>query len=160
MARYIVDIEPSTKSYTQLVVPITVEEIHKELDLIQGCISRMANNSFFMKGWLISVYAVVMALIDDNSNIALASMTLIMVTISFWWLDSFFLQTEKAYREIYSWVLIVRPVNNRDYLYDLNTHKRRIGIKPADSLGTVMFSKILRVFYGIPLFCAFFLFGL
>ena len=34
---------------------IQVEELHKEIDLIQGCINRMANNSFLLKGWLVSI---------------------------------------------------------------------------------------------------------
>lgn len=29
---------------------ILLEEIHKEIDLIQSCISRMAQNSFMVKG--------------------------------------------------------------------------------------------------------------
>ena len=33
---------------------LSTEIIHKEIDLIQSCISRMANNSFLLKGWLIS----------------------------------------------------------------------------------------------------------
>ena len=33
------------------------EELFKEIDLIQGCINRMANNSFLIKGWALSVFA-------------------------------------------------------------------------------------------------------
>ncbi len=29
---------------------ISIEEIHKEIDLIQACITRMAQNSFVIKG--------------------------------------------------------------------------------------------------------------
>ena len=32
---------------------ISESVIHKELDLIQGCISRMAHNGFIVKGWAI-----------------------------------------------------------------------------------------------------------
>ena len=41
---------------------VTKEDIYKELDLIQSCITRMASNSFSMKGWhigTISYYLVV-----------------------------------------------------------------------------------------------------
>ena len=37
------------------------ENLHKEIDLIQECIKRMANNSFLLKGWTISLVAVVLA---------------------------------------------------------------------------------------------------
>ena len=32
---------------------ISIEEIHKEIDLIQSCITRMAQNSFMIKGWFV-----------------------------------------------------------------------------------------------------------
>ena len=34
----------------------------KEIDLIQGCISRMAQNSFIIKGWAITLVAVALPL--------------------------------------------------------------------------------------------------
>lgn len=30
---------------------VSIEEIHKEIDLIQSCITRMAQNSFMIKGY-------------------------------------------------------------------------------------------------------------
>lgn len=43
-----------------------MEEIHKEIDLIQSCITRMAQNSFMVKGWFVSLYAVVLALLPEK----------------------------------------------------------------------------------------------
>ncbi|WP_058230001.1 hypothetical protein [Clostridium butyricum] len=40
--------------------------IHKELDLIESCISRMAKNSFYLKGWYISLIAVILALLPKQ----------------------------------------------------------------------------------------------
>lgn len=45
---------------------IQIEEIHKEIDLIQSCITRMAQNSFMVKGWFVSLYAVVLALLPKK----------------------------------------------------------------------------------------------
>jgi len=42
------------------------EILHKEIDLIQGIINRMANNSFLLKGWIISLIAVILALTKDT----------------------------------------------------------------------------------------------
>jgi hypothetical protein len=36
--------------------------LHKGIDLIQGIITRMANNSFLLKGWIVSLIAVLLAL--------------------------------------------------------------------------------------------------
>ena len=50
---------------------ISIEEIHKEIDLIQSCITRMAQNSFMIKGWFVSIYAVILALLPEKINLFL-----------------------------------------------------------------------------------------
>lgn len=45
---------------------VSIEEIHKEIDLIQSCITRMAQNSFMIKGWFVSIYAVILALLPEK----------------------------------------------------------------------------------------------
>lgn len=83
---------------------IKMEELHKELDLIQGCITRMAQNSFMIKGWFIAIIAGIFALLFvENNQIAL--IISLVITGLFWYLDAFFLKTERIYRSIYSWVL-------------------------------------------------------
>lgn len=42
------------------------ESFHKEIELIQGVISRMAQNSFLIKGWGISLVAIVLALTQEE----------------------------------------------------------------------------------------------
>ncbi len=41
------------------------ENLHKEIDLIQGVIARMAQNAFYAKGWSVSLSAVLLALGKD-----------------------------------------------------------------------------------------------
>ena len=41
----------------------------KEIDLIQACINRMAQNSFMIKGWTISLVAVVLALLPESFDL-------------------------------------------------------------------------------------------
>jgi ABC-type proline/glycine betaine transport system permease subunit len=48
--------------------------LHKELDLIQNCITRMANNSFLLKGWLITLIVAVLALTEDKVNLLFLSL--------------------------------------------------------------------------------------
>ncbi len=64
---------------------IQMEEIHKEIDLIQSCITRMAQNSFMVKGWFVSLYAVVLALLPEKINLFLLCTVLIMVNLMFWY---------------------------------------------------------------------------
>jgi hypothetical protein len=122
--------------------------LHKEIDLIQGCINRMANNSFLLKGWLISIVAVVLALSEKFPNLLLLGIILIIPLLSFWYLDAFFLRAEKMYREMYKWVLENRRLKNKEFEYDLNPKRFE---NKVDSLLKIMFSKTLRTFYGIPL---------
>jgi len=123
------------------------EIFHKEIDLIQACITRMANNSFLLKGWSITIIAVVLALADKAGNPALLSAILLIPLLSFWYLDAFFLRTEKMYRKMYEWIIVNRPKKIKEHLYDLNPHRFS---NEVDSKWKVMWSVTLRYFYGIP----------
>lgn len=125
-----------------------IEKLHKELDFIQGVITRMANNSFLLKGWLISLIAVVLALNKDSllSNEINIYIILLLPIITFWYLDAFFLHREKLYRKLYEWVITNRP-SNKDHLYSLNADRFK---NQVESIFCVMFSITLRAFYGIP----------
>ncbi|MER3330243.1 MAG: hypothetical protein RIF34_11735 [Candidatus Kapaibacterium sp.] len=122
------------------------EILHKEIDLIQACINRMANNSFLLKGWAISLVAVVLALAKENVNFTLLSIILLIPILSFWYLDAFFLRTEKMYRKMYEWVISNRQ-NSDERMYELNPKKYE---SEVESTFAVIRSKTLRTFYGIP----------
>lgn len=121
--------------------------VHKEIDLIQSCISRMAHNSFLIKGWTVSLVAVVLALGDKIANLTYLCLILLVPVWSFWYLDAFFLHTEKKYRKMYEWVLTNRRAGNTDFLYDLNPNRFS---KEVDTIKQVMFSITLKPFYAIP----------
>lgn len=125
---------------------ISVEELHKEIDLIQNCINRMAGNSFLLKGWLVSIIAVMMTLGKGEVSKATVILTATIATFSFWYLDAFFLQTEKRYRELYAWVLDKRAKGSREFQYDLDP--RRFNDK-VGGITRIMFSRTLLWFYGM-----------
>lgn len=139
------------------------ENLHKEIDLIQECIKRMANNSFLLKGWTISLVAVVLALSEKNVNPYFLGLVVLVPLISFWYLDAFFLYTEKLYRKMYEWVITERPKSNNEKMYDLNPHRFKNELKvkkwnkktqqmedKKETICTVMWSVTLRCFYFIP----------
>ena len=130
---------------------ISVEELHKELDLIQACISRMAQNSFMIKGWFVSIYAVILALLPEKINLILLCTSLVVVNLVFWYMDGFFLRTEKVYRKIYNWVLNMRSHNSRELMYQLDPGKFSGKIEEVEPIRKVMWSKTLRWFYLLPL---------
>ena len=123
-------------------------KLHKEIDLIQNCINRMTKNSFMLKGWTISLVAVVLALTADKLNPFFLFCSVFIPILCFWYLDALFLQAEKMYREMYNWVLEERKKDNLEYQYDLNPIRFK---KCVESHFHVMFSQTLSIFYGIPL---------
>lgn len=126
-------------------------EIYKEIDLIQDCIKRMAQNSFVIKGWFIGLYIVVLGLLPEKINIKLLCIILVVGTILFWYLDAYFLQQEKKYRNIYKWVLEKREVNNKELQYHLNPNEFENKIENVSCIGRCMFSRTIFPFYLIPL---------
>ena len=134
--------------------PVKMEELHKEIDLIQGCINRKAQNSFLIKGWTVTLFAVILALLPEKveqTNKIFLGIVMLAISLMFWYLDSFFLTTEKNYRKMYSWILQERPKGNRLLLYELNFKEYE---SKANLIGTSMrkvaFSDTLKYFYGIP----------
>lgn len=127
-------------------LPEDLTSLHKELDLIQDCISRMARNSFMLKGWSVTVMVITWAIIGTESCGYLSLLLLLIPTIMFWGLDAFFLLTEKRYRMLYNWVLSERlEKKNYAYLYDLNPLRFK---EEAGSGCGCFFSKTLLPFYG------------
>lgn len=126
------------------------EKMHKELDLIQSVITRMANNSFLLKGWLISLVAVVLALTRDTlasgDTLGLCLILLLPVVV-FWYLDSFFLHREKCYRKLYEWIVENRAKSD-DHWYSLDYTRFS---NDVPNILRVMLSQTLLPFYGTTL---------
>ncbi len=122
------------------------EILHKEIDLIQSCIKRMASNSFLIKGWTVSLIAVVLALTKDKVDFLFISIVLLIPVLGFWYLDTFFLRTEKMYRMMYKWVIENR-LSSEERMYELNPQRYKAEVNSSIK---IMFSVTLRIFYGIP----------
>jgi hypothetical protein len=117
------------------------EYMLKEVDLIQNIIKRMASNSFFIKGWTITLVVATLLLKDENGKVLIAYVPLIV----FWYLDSYFLQQERMYRELYNWVIKNR-LKTDEHLLDMNASKRFSS--KVNSKVQIMFSETLLSFYG------------
>lgn len=135
--------------------------MEKEIDLIQGCINRMAQNSFMVKGWMISLVAVIIALLPEKVAVDIRVLCILAmaVTVCFWYLDGFFLKMEILYRWKYAWVIQNR-LKTLDFAYDLNPHNSKswIGEKREPGIAKVMFSKTLLPLYLLFVGVEFFVF--
>lgn len=129
--------------------------LHKEIDLIQSCIKRMANNSFLLKGWYITLITVVLTvLLEKQFKSEFIGLFIFAITSVFWSLDGFFLKTETLYHWKYNWIIKERLKDNQDNLYDLNPYNKSMWIEAnskKDCLFGFVFSKTLMPLYGIPM---------
>jgi len=122
--------------------------LHKEIDLIQGVITRMANNSFLLKGWIVSLVAVLLALTNQiivANNLSYFNFILILPVLIFWYLDSFYLHKEKCYRRLYDWTIANRLSSN-EFLYSMDYRRFE---KDEKKVLEIMFTNLtLFPFYG------------
>lgn len=124
------------------------ETLHKEIDLIQAVINRMAHNSFLLKGWAITIIVAVLALTKDTlvtNDITYFSIVLLIPLVVFWYLDAFFLHKERCYIKLYDWVIENR-LKTEEFQYSLNYKRFE---NEVDSIWKIMRSATLRIFYGI-----------
>ena len=74
----------------------------KHLDYIQSIITRMAQHSFTLKGWCISlVLAFIAVLIKEGASNPLYWTPPIPIICCFWGLDAYYLRREKLFRALY-----------------------------------------------------------
>ncbi|MDT7379344.1 hypothetical protein [Citrobacter freundii] len=75
------------------------------LGFLQSIISRMASNSFYIKGWDLTIFIGVIALKKDATHYGNAIFwALIVTSISFYLLDAYYLQQERIFRKLYNFL--------------------------------------------------------
>lgn len=127
------------------------EILHKEIDLVQSVISRMASNSFMLKGWMITLVSVILALNKDTivaTDYAYFNAGLVFVIAGFWYLDGFYLHLERCYRRLYAHRIALRKEGDLSNLYSLDYRP----FVEKETVFKVCRSKTLGFFYGIPFF--------
>lgn len=109
------------------------DDLYKEIDLIQACITRMADNSFRLKELYISLISVaITVMMTQESEWLIIGIFLLCVTLIFWGLNAFFLKMETLYRWKYEWVIKKRMDGELDYLFDLNPHNKNMWLDIND----------------------------
>ncbi len=131
---------------------IDKELLNKEISLIQEIVKRLAGNSFMIKGWSLSINAIIFALLREKVfeiNVLLFLVIFMFPIISFWYLDGYFLRQERMYRKLYNWVVKNRYEGNNELPLDLNATRFA---KNVPNIFRTMLSNTLLFFYTIPLF--------
>jgi len=76
------------------------DDRRKHLELIQGVITRLAGNSFSIKGWAVGLVAIMGGLAAKDADLRFAA-ALLFPTFCFWGLDAYYLRQERLYRKLY-----------------------------------------------------------
>ena len=97
------------------------EDKIRYIELVQSIISRLANNSFLLKGWTITLIAAIFSLSDKIMKNF--TFTIYFFILIFWILDSYYLYQERLYRDLYNKVIEIR--DEYPPLFSLKIDKKR-----------------------------------
>lgn len=117
-----------------------VEALHKHLDFIQLTITRMAANSFLLKGWTITIVVAILAFLMKEGR-PLAAFTAVLPVVAFWVLDAYYLKQERAYRALYN-DAISKDSNVERYSLDASPY-----MKGEQGVQGAFLSRTLACFY-------------
>ena len=121
----------------------TSNSVVKHLEFIQAVITRQANNSFLVKGWSLTVVAVMNTVATSGRNDGIVAVSFLPI-LAFWWLDAFFLRQERLFRRLYD---EVRKPGSSVEPFSMDTTP----YGEADRLRwwRVLFSRTLVAFHGL-----------
>ncbi len=123
---------------------MNIEAKLKHLEFIQNTITRMAHNSFLLKGWAITLVAAIFGLSQDGINLKIMLIATFL-TLMFWALDAYFLNQERIFRGRYDEVRVKNP-DEIDFSMKLE------GKLTSQMDWFVTFNSVtLRLYYGILL---------
>jgi uncharacterized membrane protein len=122
------------------------EEKIAYLEFIQAIVTRMASNSFMLKGWSVSLISGLYAISLFSGSKYLIFLPAIPV-LTFWGLDAYFLRQERLYRKLYEYTRKGLIEKNKDIdLFSMDTSPFN---DEVHSWFCVLFSKTLRWFHGV-----------
>lgn len=113
----------------------------KHLEMIQNVITRMASNSFLLKGWTVTLVVGLLAF-GNIKEMDIDFMFLALIPILFFWvLDAFYLNEERKYIKLYEHVT---QLDNEkiDFLLNARQHEEGTG-----GIVSAFFSRTISVFY-------------
>jgi len=110
----------------------------KHLEFIQNIITRLANNSFMLKGWSITLVSAILGFVYNDPK-TYPVIFISIIPVMFWILDSYFLYQERLYRKLYD---NVRKLEQSNIDFSMVVSPYRFGwIK-------TFFSKTIIIFYA------------
>ena len=120
------------------------ENTKKHLQLIQAVVTRLAQNSFSMKGWAVTLVVGILALAAKECDWWYLPIALI-PSLIFWGLDAYYLRQERLFRKLYDAIRkMPQDVFDSDpFTMDTSPYKNQI-----ESWWATCWSKTVRWLYG------------
>ncbi|QSQ17925.1 hypothetical protein [Myxococcus landrumensis] len=78
---------------------MSTELITKRAEILQGIITRMAQNSFTIKGWAVTIIAALLAFANKDTERHFALLA-IYPSVVFWGLDAYYVMKERHFRAL------------------------------------------------------------
>ena len=116
----------------------------KHLEMIQAIITRMAQNSFMIKGWALTLVVAMVAFVPKTAGL-FVPIVLVPILI-FALLDAYYLQLERRYRKLYD---IVRNKDETEINFQLKIIEECKTI--SNNYLNCIFSRSILLFY-VPIF--------
>ena len=112
----------------------------KHIEMVESIIQRMGQNSFSLKEWTMTLIVAICAFSAAGSERRFALVASAPIIV-FWFLDSFYLQKERQYRELY----------NRIIRHDVSTFSMDISSIKEENTKYIkcLFSITEWLFYGV-----------
>lgn len=121
----------------------------KHLEFIQSTITRMNQNSFQIKGWMITLVSALLALYASSERVVYILIAIVPAVV-FWFLDAYYLQQERRFRGVYNDVAGLSPDDSR-----INVREFEIPIQKYQCgkycYFNVLFSMTIFPLYGIAI---------
>lgn len=122
-------------------VPINSGRL-KHLEMLQQIITRMASNSFLVKGWSVTLLSAILVMTAKDKVYAMGWVAVIPV-VAFWVIDGFFLRQERLFRKLFDRYRCQPQDIPTDFSMDTSAVANEVG-----AWGKVMVSKTLLIFHG------------
>lgn len=121
----------------------------KHLEMIQGIISRMANNSFMLKGWAVTLVAGIFALAGKDTD-KLYFLVAYIPVIVFWALDAYYLWQERLYRGLYE---KVRLKDENEVDFSLKASLKEFGDEKNNYISCFISTTEMGFYFPLALVC-------
>lgn len=118
----------------------------KHLEMVEAIIERMAKNCFQLKGWAMTLVAIVGSLAAKDSDKRFIILAFIPIIV-FWLLDAYYLQQERRYKALYR-----ETAEKKEEEIDFNLNTRKVRCLD-DEVKRIFFRKCIfslseLLFYG------------